>query len=133
MKANYIAPGKRPLSSMSPTFVENNKGVLIVGTPGGSRIISMVLLVIVDYVDNQQTNPMMLVSNPRFHHQYLPDYMMIEPNTFDKQWVSRLKSKGHEVQMGKRQWGNMQLIYIDKNNRDSLVANDPRGFSDTRY
>mgnify|MGYP000368529669 CR=1 FL=1 len=133
MKANYIAPGKRPLSSMSPTFVEDNKGVLIVGTPGGSRIISMVLLVIVDYVDNQQTNPMKLVSNSRFHHQYLPDYMMIEPDAFDEQWVSRMKSKGHAVQTGKRLWGNMQLIYINKNNRDSHVANDPRGFADTRY
>ncbi len=133
MKANFIAPGKRPLSSMSPTFVEDSKGVLIVGTPGGSRIISMALLVIIDYVDNQQTNPMMLVSKPRFHHQYLPDYMMIEPDAFDKQWVSRLKSKGHTVQVGKRQWGNMQLIYVDKNNRDSHVANDPRGFTDTRY
>ena len=133
MKANYIEPGKRPLSSMSPTFVEDNKGVLIVGTPGGSRIISMVLLAIVDYVDNQQTNPMALVSNPRFHHQYLPDYMMVEPAVFNERWIGELRSKGHTVQIGKRQWGNMQLIFYDKNTRQPYVANDPRGLTDIRY
>ncbi len=133
MKSNYIKPGKRPLSSMSPTFVEDEKSVLIVGTPGGSRIISMVMLAIIDYVDHQQTNPMALVSNPRFHHQYLPDYTMIEPESYDDQWVSALRSKGHVVQVGKRRWGNMQLIYIDKKTRQSQVANDPRGLTDTRY
>ena len=133
MKANYIEPGKRPLSSMSPTFVEDNKGVLIVGTPGGSRIISMVLLAIVDYVDNQQTNPKALVSNPRFHHQYLPDYMMVEPAVFNERWIGELRSKGHTVQIGKRQWGNMQLIFYDKNTRQPYVANDPRGLTDIRY
>ena len=133
MKSNYIKPGKRPLSSMSPTFVEDDKSVLIVGTPGGSRIISMVMLAIIDYVDHQQTNPMSLVSNPRFHHQYLPDYTLIEPKSYDDQWVSALRSKGHEVQVGKRRWGNMQLIYIDKKTRQSQVANDPRGLTDTRY
>lgn len=133
MKANYIAPGKRPLSSMSPTFVEDDKGVLIIGTPGGSRIISMVLLAIIDYVDNQQTDPTALVSNPRFHHQYLPDYMMIEPDAFDERWIAELRSKGHTVQIGKRRWGNMQLIIHDKNTKQSRVANDPRGLTDIRY
>lgn len=132
-KANSIAPGKRPLSSMSPTFVENNKGILILGTPGGSRIISMVLLAIVDYVDNQQTNPVKLVSNPRFHHQYLPDRIEIESNTFDKEWIARLVKKGHDVQSMERRWGNMQLIFFDKQSRQSYTANDPRGVADTRY
>ncbi|MDH5553167.1 MAG: gamma-glutamyltransferase [Nitrosomonas sp.] len=133
MQANYIAPGKRPLSSMSPTFVEDDKGVLILGTPGGSRIISMVLLAIIDYVDNQQTNPVKLVSNPRFHHQYLPDQLIIEPDAFNDRWIAELKSKGHSIQVGKRVWGNMQLIYYDKNTRRPHVANDPRGLTATRY
>ena len=133
MKANYIMPGKRPLSSMSPTFVENDKGVLILGTPGGSRIISMVVLTIIDYVDNQQTNPMTLASNPRFHHQYLPDQLIIEPDTFNERWIAELKSKGQPIQIGKRRWGNMQLIYYDKNTRQSHVANDPRGLTATQY
>lgn len=133
MKGNNIVPGKRPLSSMSPTFVENEDALLIVGTPGGSRIISMLLLAIVDFVDNQQTDPIKLVSNPRFHHQYLPDRIQIEPDSFDNKWVTGLKLKGHTVAIAKRQWGNMQLIYVDKKTRQTYVASDPRGLNDTRY
>lgn len=132
-EANAIVPGKRPLSSMSPTFLEDEKGVLIVGTPGGSRIISMVLLAIIDYVDNQQTDPMALVSGPRLHHQYLPDQLEIEPASFDARWVAQLKSKGQMIKTSKRRWGNMQLIFYDKKTRQSHVANDPRGSTDTRY
>ncbi len=132
-KANNIFPGKRPLSSMSPTFLENEKGIIILGTPGGSRIISMLLLAIVDYVDHQQTDPVKLVSNSRFHHQYLPDRVEIEANAFDDQWVARLVQKGHVVKTEKRRWGNMQLIYFDKKSRQSYVASDPRGAADTRY
>jgi len=132
-KANNISPGKRPLSSMSPTFLENDKGILIVGTPGGSRIISMLLLVIVDYVDNQQTSPMELVSRPRFHHQYRPDRVEIESDAFDDKWIAKLVEKGHVVKTEKRRWGNMQLIFFDKESRQSYVASDPRGKTDTRY
>lgn len=132
-KVNNISPGKRPLSSMSPTFLENEKGILIAGTPGGSRIISMLLLLIVDYVDNQQTDPVKLVSGPRFHHQYLPDRVEIEANAFDDKWVDRLVQKGHVVKTEKRRWGNMQLIFFDKESRQSYVASDPRGAADTRY
>lgn len=132
-KANKISPGKRPLSSMSPTFLENEQGILIVGTPGGSRIISMLLLVIVDYVDNQQTDPMKLVSRPRFHHQYLPDRVEIESDAFDEKWVAKLVEKGHDVRTEKRRWGNMQLIFFDKESHQSYVASDPRGIADTRY
>ncbi len=132
-QANTIAPGKRPLSSMSPTFVENEQGLLIVGTPGGSRIISMLLLVIMDYVDNAQIDPKQLVSSPRFHHQYLPDQIQVEPNAFNQDWHNHLQRKGHLVSSASRKWGNMQLIYVDKNNQQSYVASDPRGTSDTRY
>jgi gamma-glutamyltranspeptidase / glutathione hydrolase len=132
-KANNISPGKRPLSSMSPTFLENEKGILIVGTPGGSRIISMLLLVIVDYVDNQQASPMELVSRPRFHHQYRPDRVEIESDAFDDKWIAKLVEKGHVVKTEKRRWGNMQLIFFDKESRQSYVASDPRGKTDTRY
>ncbi|MCP5245042.1 MAG: gamma-glutamyltransferase [Burkholderiales bacterium] len=132
-RANIISPGKRPLSSMSPTFIEDNKGILIVGTPGGSRIISMVLLVILDYVNNAQTDPEKLVAKPRFHHQYLPDFIQIEPDAFDSDWITALQSRGHEVRDIKRKWGNMQLIYFDKKNQRSIAANDPRGILDTHY
>src|SRR5690606_27017403 len=71
-KMNAIAPGKRPLSSMSPTFLKNEKGILITGTPGGSRIISTLLLSIIDFAGRGPTNPEQLVASPRYHHQYLP-------------------------------------------------------------
>ena len=132
-KANNISPGKRPLSSMSPTFLENERGILIVGTPGGSRIISMLLLVIVDYVDNQQTDPKKLVARPRFHHQYLPDRVEIESDAFERKWVDKLMEKGHVVKSQSRRWGNMQLVFYDKKSRQSYVASDPRGTTDTRY
>jgi len=132
-EANIIAPGKRPLSSMSPTFVENERGVLIVGTPGGSRIISMLLLVIMDFVDHGQTDVDKLVSSPRLHHQYLPDQVQIEPNSFDPTWIEKMQLKGHVVNTAKRQWGNMQLIFFDKNSRQSYASNDPRGSFDTHY
>lgn len=132
-RANAIAPGKRPLSSMSPTFVETERGILIAGTPGGSRIISMLLLVILDYIDNAETDPRTLAAKPRFHHQYLPDVLQIEPDAFSVEWISALRSMGHAVQVMPRPWGNMQLIHFDRQSQTATTANDPRSLSDTRY
>ncbi len=132
-RANAIAPGKRPLSSMSPTFVDTDKGFLIAGTPGGSRIISMLLLVILDFIDNANANPQTLAARPRFHHQYLPDVLQIEPDVFNAQWINALQSLGHEVQTTPRPWGNMQLIHFDKQSQTATTANDPRSLFDTRY
>ena len=126
-RANGIEPGKRPLSSMSPTFVESEKGVLAIGTPGGSRIISMVMLAILEYLDPVDVNPENVVSLARYHHQYLPDRVQIEPDSFDDDWVSELKSKGHDVQVYRRKWGNMQAIHCDVSHVRCLVLNDPRG------
>src|SRR5690606_21611957 len=69
--ANAIAPGKRPLSSMTPTFLEQGDRLAILGTPGGSRIISMVLLASLAFADGADAPAM--VALPRYHHQYLPD------------------------------------------------------------
>lgn len=132
-RANAIAPGKRPLSSMSPTFVDTERGFLIAGTPGGSRIISMLLLVILDFIDNANTDPQTLAARPRFHHQYLPDVLQIEPDGFDAQWINALQSLGHEVQTMPRPWGNMQLIHFDRQSQTATTANDPRSLFDTRY
>jgi gamma-glutamyltranspeptidase/glutathione hydrolase len=126
-EANAIAPGKRPLSSMSPTFVEDERGVLILGTPGGSRIISMVLLAILDHAVNAEPNPERSVMAARYHHQYLPDRIEIEPEGFDAQWIDALKSKGHEVHTVERKWGNMQAIFVDRRSGETRAANDPRG------
>ncbi len=128
-EANAVAPGKRPLSSMSPTFVEDGRGVLVLGTPGGSRIISMVLEGILDYVDQPQTDLARLVAAPRFHHQYLPDRIEIEPGAFSEPWIEGLKAKGHVVEAGRRKWGNMQAVFLDKKTGRVITASDPRGQS----
>ena len=125
--ANAIEPGKRPLSSMSPTFVEDDRGVLVLGTPGGSRIISMVMLGIIDYMANAEVDAERIVSLPRYHHQYLPDRVQVEPDSFSDEWIEALQSFGHEVEVYRRKWGNMQAVFVDAKTGKRQVANDPRG------
>jgi len=126
-EANAVAPGKRPLSSMSPTFVEDERGVLVLGTPGGSRIISMVLLGILEYMYQPEPDLARLTGMPRYHHQYLPDRIQYEPEGFDEAWVGALKAKGHVVEAGKRRWGNMQSVFVDRKTGRVTAASDPRG------
>jgi gamma-glutamyltranspeptidase/glutathione hydrolase len=126
-EANAVAPGKRPLSSMSPTFVEDRRGILVLGSPGGSRIISMVLLGILDHVDQPDADLERLVGTARYHHQYLPDRIQIEPGGFTADWIAALQAKGHAVDVGSRRWGNMQVVYFDKKTGRIRIANDPRG------
>lgn len=127
--ANLIAPGKRPLSSMSPAFVEDKRGVLVLGTPGGSRIISMVLLGILTHVGGGTADPERVVGVPRFHHQYQPDRIEFEPMQFGPEWRQALEAKGHVVQEGKRRWGNMQAVFVDGATHEATAASDPRGKS----
>jgi gamma-glutamyltranspeptidase/glutathione hydrolase len=125
--ANAIAPGKRPLSSMSPTFVENDRGVLVLGTPGGSRIISMVMIGIINYLLEDEIDAQRIVALPRYHHQYLPDRIQVEPGGFSDEWIAALRAKGHEVEIYRRKWGNMQAVFVDAESGQRHVANDPRG------
>ncbi len=125
--ANAIAPRKRPLSSMTPAFVEDAKGVLVLGAPGGSRIVSMVLLGILDYVDQREVDLKRIVSAPRYHHQYWPDRIEIEPDAFSAGWRAALEAKGHKLQPGTRKWGNMQAVYKAKGSGEAVAASDPRG------
>ena len=127
--ANAVAPGKRPLSSMTPTFVEDARGVLVLGSPGGSRIISMVLLGILDYVDGPTLDLERLVGAPRFHHQYLPDRIEYEPDVFPADWITGLQAKGHALQEGRRRWGNMQAVFVERESGDARAHGDPRGKS----
>ena len=92
-EANAIAPGRRMLSSMTPTFVEHPGGVAILGPPGGSRIITMVLLGLLEFVEGE--GPADWVSRKRFHHQYLPDQVQFEPGAFSSGLRRRLEAKGH--------------------------------------
>jgi len=125
--ANAIEPGKRPLSSMSPTFVEDERGVLVLGTPGGSRIISMVMIGIIDYLDTGPVDADRIVALPRYHHQYLPDLVQVEPGGFSDEWIAALRDRGHTVEVYRRKWGNMQAVFVDARSGRRQVANDPRG------
>jgi gamma-glutamyltranspeptidase/glutathione hydrolase len=124
---NLVAPGKRPLSSMSPTFVEDARGVLVLGTPGGSRIISMVLLGLLDHLHHADVDPARVVALPRYHHQYQPDRIEFELGAFDAAWAEALRAKGHTVQEGRRRWGNMQSVFVDAVTGEARAAGDPRG------
>jgi gamma-glutamyltranspeptidase/glutathione hydrolase len=96
-EANAIAPEKRMLSSMTPTIVEHNgKLKMVIGTPGGSTIITSVLqniLNVVDYNMGMQES----VNQPRFHHQWLPDIIRMEPNGFDNETKAKLDSLGYKI------------------------------------
>lgn len=125
--ANRIEPRKRPLSSMTPTFVEDEKGVLILGAPGGSRIVSQVLLAILEYVRSPQVNLANLLSMPRYHHQYWPDRVEIEPQGFSQEWRATISAKGHSIQVATRAWGNMQAVFKARRDGIAEAASDPRG------
>jgi gamma-glutamyltranspeptidase/glutathione hydrolase len=125
--ANAIAPGKRPLSSMTPTFVEDEKGVLILGAPGGSRIISQVLLGVLEYLRSPQVDLQHLLAMPRYHHQYWPDRVEIEPGAFTPEWQAAMTAKGHVLQTAGRKWGNMQMVFKSKQTGAAQAASDPRG------
>ena len=66
---------------------------------------------------------------PRFHHQYLPDRIEIEPGSFADEWIEALKAKGHAVEPGRRKWGNMQAVFFDRKTGRVESASDPRGQS----
>ena len=123
--ANAIAPGKRPLSSMTPTFLETPDRVGIVGTPGGSRIISMVTLAALDFADDRL--PDSWVSLRRFHHQYQPDQVQFELHGLTEFEQQRLAGLGHELREISRRYGNMQAIMWDKAENRVYSASDPRG------
>ncbi len=124
-EANAIAPGKRPLSSMTPTFLELPDRVGIVGTPGGSRIISMVMLAVLDFADGGL--PQSWVSLRRFHHQYQPDQVQFELHGLTEFERQRLAGMGHELREVSRRYGNMQAILWDKTEDRVYSASDPRG------
>ncbi len=129
-KANAIAPGKRPLSSMSPTFVEGPDGVLILGTPGGSRIISMMLLGALGYTEGLSAQQ--IVDLPRYHHQYLPDEVQFEPEALSADEQNRLKKMGHTLKALDARYGNMHVVTWDPKNQRLEAASDARGVGAAR-
>lgn len=124
-KANAIAPGKRMLSSMTPTIVEKDKKLyMVLGTPGGSTIITSVFQVIRNVIDYKMTAAQ-AVAAPRFHHQWLPDIIRYEENGIDSATIKVLESMGHKLApVGSI--GSVEAILIDEEGNPNGAA-DPRG------
>ncbi len=127
-EANSIAAGKRMLSSMSPTFLESQRGVAILGTPGGSRIISMVLLAALAWAGGADATQM--VGLKRYHHQYFPDVVSYEEGAFTPEEKAGLEAKGHKLELSERSYGNMQVVTWDRATGRVDAASDPRGGGD---
>jgi gamma-glutamyltranspeptidase/glutathione hydrolase len=125
-KANAVAPGKRMLSSMTPTFVVGPKRTFIVGTPGGSRIISMLLLASLGFMLDEQS-PESWVNAPRFHHQFLPDVVQHEQDAFSCSVAEALQQRGHALKPMQRQYGNMQAILWRRASGRLAGISDHRG------
>ncbi len=97
-KANEIQPGKRMLSSMTPTIIESNGQLkMVIGTPGGSTIITSVFQVVLNTLE-MGMNMQQAVEFPRFHHQWLPDNTRVEAKRFSEEQMVRLKAKGYEFE-----------------------------------
>ncbi|HSD16523.1 MAG TPA: gamma-glutamyltransferase [Thermomonas sp.] len=131
--ANAPAPGKRMLSSMTPTFLSNADKEAVIGTPGGSRIITMVLLGILGYADGLDAPQ--VAALPRYHHQWMPDALGIERDALPAEVVAALRAMGHVVvvpgedNQGRRSsdaWGNMNTVLWDKRANTLSAGTDPR-------
>ena len=130
--ANAIAPGKRPLSNMTPTIVlKNGKPLLVLGSPGGATIITTVANDIISILDNG-LNVQQAADAPRFHHQYLPDILEVE-KAFPRDVVDALKSAGyivrgqdHADESNPGVWGDSEMIYIDPASGALLGGQDQR-------
>jgi gamma-glutamyltranspeptidase/glutathione hydrolase len=130
--ANAIAPGKRPLSNMTPTIVvKDGKPLLVLGSPGGATIITTVANDIISILDNG-LNVQQAADAPRFHHQYLPDVLQVE-KTFPLPVLDALKASGYAVSRANEAdeknpgvWGDSEMIYIDPNTGTLLGGQDQR-------
>ncbi len=123
--ANAIAPGKRMLSSMAPTFLDDGHNVAVLGTPGGSRIISMVLLAALDFA--QGYGPDSWVQVPRFHHQFMPDVIEYEHGAISADERAGLAALGHQLKVTADVYGDMQAVQWHKTTHRLTAASDRRG------
>lgn len=123
-EANAIHPGKRMLSSMTPTIVlKQGKPYIIVGTPGGTTIPTSVFQSIVNIVDFG-LNPSEAVNSPKFHHQWVPEGVLIE-QTFPEKTIQSLNKKNYDFVRTKH-IGRTELIVVDENGIATAIA-DSRG------
>jgi gamma-glutamyltranspeptidase/glutathione hydrolase len=132
-EANAIEPGKRPLSSMTPTFVfgPDHQLLLVTGSPGGSTIINSVLEVVTNVIDYHLPVDA-AVAAPRFHHQWMPDLLRYEPDSMPDHVIAGLRAKGYELRRqsiygrGDYLQGDTETILIDPASHQRCGAADPR-------
>ena len=124
-EANAIEPGKRMLSSLTPLFAHSKDRLLIAGTPGGSRIISMLALALIEF--QQGATSQQIVNRERFHHQYMPDVIQFEKNALSEDVQQILIKKGHTLKEINYRYGNMQVITKHRYKNNLSAASDPRG------
>ena len=122
--ANAPEPGKRMLSSMTPSWMESDRKLAVIGAPGGSRIITQVLLAILAY--DAGLAAQQVAALPRYHHQWMPDAISAEPDALDARTIEALKAKGHAVNAGETTWGNLQTVVWDKRGNTLDGGTDPR-------
>ena len=122
--ANAPEPGKRMLSSMTPSFLESAEKVIAVGAPGGSRIITQVLLAVLAY--DAGLAPQQVAALPRIHHQWFPDAISAEAGALDAATVAKLQAMGHKVNAGESTWGNLQTVMWDRRDNTLSGGTDPR-------
>lgn len=122
--ANAIEPGKRPLSSMTPTILLGDERVAAIGSPGGSRIITMVFLGLSMILDGSTAAD--AVAAPRIHHQYQPDSVSSEPGALSAEETAALTARGFTLTPAERPWGNLQIVVWDKRDGSVEAASDPR-------
>jgi len=125
--ANAPEPGHRPLSSMTPSFVFGPDRDMVIGTPGGSRIITMVLEGVLAFVDGDDAAQ--ITAKPRFHHHYLPDVISAEPGALDPATSKALQAMGYTLNAGEHTWGFMNVVIWDHKTGELSAASDPRGDS----
>lgn len=121
---NKIAPAKKPLSSMAPTFLETPQRFAILGTPGGSRIPTMILLASLNF--SNAKGAITMASSMRFHHQFIPDEIQIEPATLNQKQQLSLQKMGYRIKQLRQYFGDMQVITYNKLSNVLTAAADPR-------
>jgi gamma-glutamyltranspeptidase / glutathione hydrolase len=121
--ANAPAPGKRMLSSMTPSIVFGADRVGVIGSPGGSTIITQVLEGILAFIDGKDASG--IVAQKRYHHQYMPDRVDVEPGAFDPSTAEALTRMGHTLK-DRSPWGFMNVVTWDLKSNKLDAASDPR-------
>ncbi|MEO0650863.1 MAG: gamma-glutamyltransferase [Planctomycetota bacterium] len=126
-EANQLAPRKRPLSSMTPTVVMNGGGVVtgVVGSPGGPRIISSVIQVLLRILVHEQALED-AIRAPRLHQQWKPEWTYLEPG-WDRLLEAQLSDRGHEVRRALRPWASVQGILVGRDGEPAAFSDPRRG------